>query len=156
MFKKDDYNKVVKSNNIRDYYKKKKLAEKQVLLMRNLVKTDIMYRIVNSLASRTNFYINKNKYNITHLELIGCSYEELKVYLESLFKIGMNFDNYGEWELDHIYPISKFNLNNIDEIKKCFNYKNIQPLWKIENLKKYNKIIDNPYICERSELSDAK
>ena len=51
---------------------------------------------------------------------------------------------------------SKFILNNIDEIKKCFNYKNIQPLWKIENLKKYNKIIDNPYICERSELSEAK
>jgi len=35
---------------------------------------------------------------------------------------------------------SKFILNNIDEIKKCFNYKNIQPLWKLENKIKSNKL----------------
>jgi hypothetical protein len=63
----------------------------------------------------------------------------------------MTFDNYGEWELDHIYPISKFNLDDINEVKKCFNYKNIQPLWKLENIKKSNKIINERSSCERSE-----
>ena len=142
MLKKDDYNKLVKSDNISSYYKKKKLAEKQVILISHIVKTEIIYRIVNALANRANKYIDKNKYNLTHLELIGCSYDELKLYLKTQLKNGMTFDNYGEWELDHIYPISKFNLNNIDEIKKCFNYKNIQPLWKLENIKKSNKIIN--------------
>lgn len=143
MIKKEEYIKLIKNSNINNYYKKKKLAEKQVLLISNLVKTDIIYRIVNALANRANKYIDKNKYNMTHLELIGCSYEELKVYINNQFKIGMNFDNYGEWELDHIYPISKFNLNNIDEIKKCFNYKNIQPLWMFDNRSKSNKILKN-------------
>lgn len=58
-----------------------------------------------------------------------------------LFKDDMSFDNYGEWELDHIIPISSFNLHNNDELFKCFNYKNVQPLWKTENRKKSNKIL---------------
>jgi len=78
---------------------------------------------------------------MTHIELLGCSYNELKFHLENLFQKGMTFENYGEWELDHVYPISKFNLDDIEEIKKCFNYKNIQPLWMFDNRSKYNKIL---------------
>ena len=52
----------------------------------------------------------------------------------------MSFDNYGLWELDHIKPISSFNLDNIEEQKKCFNYTNIQPLWKEDNMKKSDKM----------------
>ena len=52
------------------------------------------------------------------------------------FTDNMSFDNYGLWELDHIKPISSFNLDNIEEQKKCFNYNNIQPIWKEDNMKK--------------------
>ena len=45
----------------------------------------------------------------------------------------MTFENYGEWEIDHIRPLATFNLKSIDEIKMCFNHNNIQPLWKSEN-----------------------
>jgi hypothetical protein len=48
-----------------------------------------------------------------------------------------------EWEIDHIKPISLFNLNNEDELLECFNYKNLQPLWKLENLLKSNKFISS-------------
>jgi hypothetical protein len=44
----------------------------------------------------------------------------------------MTFENYGEWEIDHMTPISKFNLKD---------YKNLQPLWMIDNRKKSNKIL---------------
>jgi len=52
----------------------------------------------------------------------------------------MSYDYYGEWEVDHIIPISCFNLNNNEEAQKCFNYTNLQPLWKEDNMKKSNKL----------------
>ena len=54
----------------------------------------------------------------------------------------MTFENYGEWEIDHIKPISLFNLNNENELFECFNYTNLQPLWKLDNIKKSNKFIE--------------
>ena len=48
----------------------------------------------------------------------------------------MTWKNYGEWHIDHIKPCSKFNLTDEEEQKKCFNYKNLQPLWASENTSK--------------------
>ena len=134
------YNKKIK--NIKNYYKQKTYDNKQRSIYIKLINNDIIYRLVNSLVNRANQFINIKDINLSHLELIGCTHLELKIHIESQFKNGMTFDNYGDWELDHIYPISKFNLNDINEVKKCFNYKNIQPLWKLENIKKSNKIIN--------------
>jgi len=63
---------------------------------------------------------------------------ELKEYLRSKFLSNMDYDNYGEWEIDHIKAISLYNLCNEKELKECFNYKNLQPLWRIDNIKKSN------------------
>jgi hypothetical protein len=52
----------------------------------------------------------------------------------------MNWKNYGTyWEIDHIKPISLFDLTKKQEIKKCFNYKNTKPLSINENRQKENK-----------------
>jgi hypothetical protein len=48
----------------------------------------------------------------------------------------MNWDSYGKWEIDHIKPCCLFDLTKIRQQKECFNYKNLQPLWKEDNLKK--------------------
>ncbi len=75
-------------------------------------------------------------------ELLGCTIEKCKIYLESLFKEGMSWDNYGYrgWHIDHIEPCSSFNLTNIEEQKKCFHYTNLQPLWAKDNLSKGDKL----------------
>ena len=75
------------------------------------------------------------------LKLIGCSAKFLSNYIQSKFKPGMSWDNYGVygWHVDHIKPLSKFNLQDPEEQKKAFHYLNLQPLWAKENIKKKDK-----------------
>jgi hypothetical protein len=77
------------------------------------------------------------------VDLLGCSVEELKKYLEIKFKEGMSWNNYGlrGWHIDHIIPCSKFDLIKEEEQKKCFHFSNLQPLWWNENLSKGNRLL---------------
>jgi len=72
--------------------------------------------------------------------LIGCSIEKLKRHLEKQFKRGMTWNNYGRWHVDHIVPCCSFDLSKHKEQHKCFNYKNLQPLWAKENLSKQGSL----------------
>jgi len=76
------------------------------------------------------------------VELLGCSIEECKSYLESKFIEGMSWDNHGlyGWHIDHIIPCASFDLTDPAQQQKCFHYTNLQPLWAEENLKKGCKI----------------
>lgn len=51
----------------------------------------------------------------------------------------MSLDNYGDWHLDHILPISL--AENEEDVIKLNHYTNFQPLWAIDNFKKGNKVI---------------
>ena len=55
------------------------------------------------------------------------------------FVDGMSWDNYGEWEIDHIRPCASFDLTDVGEQLKCFHYTNLQPLWMIDNIIKKDK-----------------
>ncbi len=54
----------------------------------------------------------------------------------------MSWENYGKWHVDHILPCASFDLGKPEEQFKCFNYKNLQPLWATDNLKKQAKILN--------------
>ena len=76
--------------------------------------------------------------------LLGCSIEHARKHLESQFREGMKWDNHGKygWHIDHIIPCASFDLTDPEQQKKCFNYKNLQPLWWHENLSKGSKILN--------------
>ena len=105
---------------------------------KNKRKTDPNYQISDNLRSRLRKALKDQNVKKTQrtLDYIDCSIDFLKGWLESKFKEGMTWENYGEWHIDHIKPCSKFNLSNEEEQKKCFNYKNLQPLWASENTSK--------------------
>lgn len=74
---------------------------------------------------------------------VGCSKEELICHLESKFVEGMTWKNYGQWHIDHIMPVSSFNLNDENELFRMMSYTNLQPLWAHDNRVKSNKILTN-------------
>lgn len=66
-------------------------------------------------------------------ELIGCTKEILMHHIESQFKLGMSWENKGQWEIDHIRPCASFDLTDPAQQKRCFHYSNLQPLWAKDN-----------------------
>ena len=86
----------------------------------------------NSMAKKTN----------TTLKLVGLkSWQDLWKHLEKQFEKGMSKKNMNKWHIDHIKPCASFDLSKVSEQKKCFNYKNLQPLWAVDNLRKGAKLI---------------
>ena len=85
--------------------------------------------------------LKKDKDNRKWQTLVGYTVRDLKKHLEKLFKNGMTWENYGEWEIDHIVPVSVFNFSDIkhDDFKRCWGLSNLQPLWATENRLKSNK-----------------
>ena len=71
--------------------------------------------------------------------LIGCTIQEYKQHIESQFSEGMSWDNHGEWHIDHIIPISSFDLTQLNEQMKAFHYSKCQPLWAKDNYLKGSK-----------------
>lgn len=120
--------------------KNAKLVKKQ----REKDAQDPLKRLAKCLRQRLLYGLQGKTKNLKSLEYLGCSIEELKEHLEKQFTEGMSWENRGikGWEIDHIVPVSQFDLSNEDDIHKCCHYTNLQPLWKIDNLKKSNKTIE--------------
>jgi hypothetical protein len=84
------------------------------------------------------------------LNNLGCSLEELKVYIESKFEPWMSWCNYGKyngglnygWDIDHIIPISSAKTE--EEFHELCHYKNLQPLCSRINRDIKKDKIENP------------
>ena len=101
--------------------------------------TDVNYRLGKILRHRVRVWIGKNR-AASASELLGCTIENFKIHIESQFQPGMTWENHGkDWEIDHIMPISIFDLSKSEHQKRCFHFSNHQPLPKAENRRKSNK-----------------
>jgi len=122
------------------YINKRKINIKTNQWAINKRKNDINFKLTCYLRRRIWVALKGICKSSTTVNLIGCSINELKLYLEKKFKLGMSWSNYGKWHIDHIRPCISFNLSKSSEQKKCFNYTNLQPLWALDNLRK-NKYV---------------
>ena len=127
-----------RSASFKKYYQNNKEYFRQY--EKNKARVNIQYRLGKNMRARIWCAINRKwKKSKRTSEMVGCSLKYLKKYLESLFEVDMSWDNYGEWHIDHIIPCIKFDLKCENEVKKCFHYTNLQPLWQYDNLSKGSK-----------------
>jgi hypothetical protein len=139
---------------------------------------DIINRIKDSIWAE---YL-KNNPNTSKIEIkeIGCSFKEFILYIESKFIEDMSWENYGpgykvdnkgkpiynennniiklkQWQIDHIKPVSSFDFDDVNEVKKINYYTNLLPMWAEDNNYKSNKdefcpIFDKEFLEKYKEL----
>ncbi len=101
-------------------------------------KTDPEFKLSAALRVRLNNAVKRNSKGGSAVKLLSCTIKELKIYLEAKFQPGMTWDNwslYG-WHIDHIIPLSSFDLSDHTEIAKACHFTNLQPLWAKDNMSK--------------------
>lgn len=98
--------------------------------------SDVVYRAITSIRSITIDAFRRRglKKSKRTEEVLGCSVNDARLYLESKFKDGMSWLNHGEWHIDHIIPLAS--AKTVEDVMRLARYTNLQPLWKQENLKK--------------------
>lgn len=98
---------------------------------------------MSALRSRVATMIRKNKQGKAELtsKTIGCTAQQLCAWLEKQFKQGMTWANYGTyWHVDHIVPLSHFDLSLKEHRNRANHYTNLRPLEAFENMSRGNKI----------------
>ena len=111
---------------VNKYYKKRRKDP--------FFKLQFNFRQRTTLAIKSKGFTKKSKTQ----KILGCSWDKLKEHLENQFTDGMNWDNYGEWHVDHIIPISMSETE--EQLYKLSHYTNLQPLWGEENLAKSDNL----------------
>jgi hypothetical protein len=106
---------------------------------------DVEYRLAILLRKRLYVALKHDFKNGSAVRDLGCSMTEFKNYILSKFQVGMTWDNWSNsgWHLDHIVPLSKFNLQDRQQFLIANNYTNLQPMWAKHNLSKGNFSVED-------------
>jgi hypothetical protein len=159
-FKKDDNHRKQKSKKryqqTKDYYKKYRLLNKekykklsksygikyQLKYHHKRKKIDINYKLKCLLRGRLRSALNGNYKSGSAVNDLGCSIEQFKKYIESKFTNDMSWNNHGicGWHIDHVKPLTSFDLTDRKQFLEACHYTNLQPLWWKDNISKGNKL----------------
>jgi hypothetical protein len=103
--------------------------------------SDPLFKMTCNIRSRTSesFHLSGLKKTSATKDMLGCSFEFMRDHLAAQFTEGMTLENYGDWHIDHITPLSS--AKNEKELISLAHYTNLQPLWAEDNLKKGDKIL---------------
>ena len=98
-------------------------------------------RIRGRVAKAMRMYARGARSKESKVKYLGCSYADAFKYLSIHLKKGMSWKNYGKhWHIDHVMPISSFDLNTEEGKHKAFHYTNLQPLEASANMCKGDKV----------------
>lgn len=99
-------------------------------------------RVNRNMSQRIQSVLKGRKKGKAWPSLVGYTKDDLMSHLEGLFVDGMTWENYGEWHIDHIYPVSKFDFSSYEDegFKECWMLSNLQPLWAMDNCLKGDRV----------------
>ena len=101
-------------------------------------KVDENFRMKEILRSKIHKLLSGKE--SSYQDLLGCDIDTLRRWLQFQFDSKMSWNNLGTyWQIDHILPMSKFDLTHHATQKICFSWTNLQPLEKTRNRQKSNK-----------------
>ena len=120
---------------------KDKIREYKRIYIQNKRENDLEYNITNKLRQRLRHAVRRGYKNERTKKLLGCTVEFLMDWLEAQFTEGMTWEAFlvGDIHVDHIRPCASFDLTDPVQQRICFNYRNLQPLWAVDNMQKHNK-----------------
>jgi hypothetical protein len=103
--------------------------------------SDPEHRLKKVLRNRIASVLYGKRKSAPSSELLGCSIQEARSWLESKFTSAMTWENAGQyWHIDHIIPCRSFDLNKPDHQRICFHFTNLRPIYWKQNLQKQGKI----------------
>ena len=124
--------------------------------VKNKMKTDLNYKLADNIRARTRQAFksqNVIKTNKTFY-LLGCSHSSLRLWIGSQLYSEMTLENYGKiWCLDHCLAVASFNLVDEKEMKKCFNWVNLRPMYMKDNIIKGDKIDMKLYLLQEKKAN---
>jgi hypothetical protein len=101
---------------------------------------DPLDKFKRNVRSRIYLALKKNK-EMRTVKYLGCTSPEYLQWILS-YDVNYNLENHGKiWHIDHIIPLSRFNLEDKEEQLIAFNWRNTMPLSAKANLSKNAKII---------------
>lgn len=131
-----------KKKNDREYNQTHK--EQRNARARQRRRSDPEFKIRTNLRKRIGELVSGKIKTGSAIADLCISIQQLKEYFQSKFYVNpktgeqMSWENYGKkgWHIDHIIPLSSFDLTNPEQFKKACHYTNLQPMWWFENLSK--------------------
>ena len=135
-----------KKKNGQKEWKRKSLKWKVYLSRKNKERISTPKGALNQrMRHGVNLSLRYGQKNGRHWEdLVGYTFNDLKLHLEKQFTDGMNWEKFlkGNIHIDHKIPVSAFNYEKAEDIdfKKCWALSNLQPLWAKDNQKKGNRL----------------
>jgi hypothetical protein len=107
---------------------------------RKRLKTDPTFATSSRLRCRISQWLKGSKSTFTE-NLIGCTFEECKRWIERQFTDDMSWDNRGKWHIDHMMPLKSFDITDPEQQQIACHYTNLKPMWASENKSKGSNIV---------------
>lgn len=120
---------------------------------RNRYATDENFKtliLCRSMLQRTLKATKSTKDTRTH-EMLGYCNEQLKSSIESKFLEGMSWNNYGDWHIDHVYPVIRYIKDGVEDPAIINALDNLIPMWAEHNREKGERTLEE-YLDDRKDL----
>lgn len=117
---------------------------------------DAAFKLQMTIRTRLHCSLKGRKNDYT-MKYIGCTIAFLKAWLSKHFTQEMSWDNHGEyWQIDHVLPVTTFDMDDPLQVKICFNWSNMRPLPKQENSSKSNRFLPSQISAHYNSLIELQ